>query len=83
MNSPQSQEPTRLPVSPSNTTAASTADYDEPYTFGRRPRAIWPAPFTERQYARLLIFRSRVAERQASGRPVELTLIEGGWRPAA
>jgi hypothetical protein len=39
---------------------ASAADHDEPYRFGRRPNARAPYPFTERQYARLLIFRSRV-----------------------
>jgi len=32
--------------------------YDEPYQFGRRPSSRAPWPFTERQYARLLILRS-------------------------
>jgi len=58
-------------------------DHDEPYSFGRRPRASAPFPFTERQYARLLVFRSRVAERQANERRVELRVIDGGRRPAA
>ena len=36
------------------------ANYDEPYQFGRRPNSRAPYPFTERQYARLLILRSRL-----------------------
>jgi len=75
------QEPTPVPVSPLDGPGAG--DHDEPYRFGRRPRASAPFPFTERQYVRLLIFRSRVAERQVSGRPMRLTVIEGGRRPAA
>ncbi len=44
----------------------TAADHDEPYRFGRKPNARAPYPFTERQYARLLIMRSRVqAERAA------------------
>jgi hypothetical protein len=38
----------------------TAADHDEPYRFGRRPNARAPYPFTERQYARLLILRSRI-----------------------
>jgi hypothetical protein len=38
----------------------TAADHDEPYRFGRRPNARAPYPFTERQYARLLILRSQV-----------------------
>jgi hypothetical protein len=38
----------------------TAADHDEPYRFGRRPNARSPYPFTERQYARLLILRSRI-----------------------
>jgi hypothetical protein len=34
--------------------------YDEPYQFGRRPNTRAPYPFTERQFARLLILRSRL-----------------------
>ena len=34
--------------------------YDEPYQFGRRPNTRAPYPFTERQFARLLIMRSRL-----------------------
>jgi hypothetical protein len=38
------------------------SDHDEPYQFGRRPRAIAPWPFTERQYAQLLVLRGRVQD---------------------
>ena len=38
-------------------------DHDQPYRFGRRPRASVPYPFSTRQYARLLVFRSRLEER--------------------
>ena len=38
-------------------------DHDQPYRFGGRPRASVPYPFNTRQYARLLVFRSRVQER--------------------
>jgi hypothetical protein len=37
-------------------------DNDQPYVFGRRPRAIAPWPFTERQYARLLVVRGRLQD---------------------
>jgi hypothetical protein len=35
-------------------------DHDMPYTFHRRPTAVWPFPFSERQFVRLLILRSRI-----------------------
>ncbi len=41
---------------------SGAGDNDQPYVFGRRPRAVAPYPFTERQYARLLIVRGRVRE---------------------
>jgi hypothetical protein len=34
-------------------------DHDQSYRFGRRPCASAPYPFSTRQYARLLIMRSR------------------------
>jgi hypothetical protein len=37
-----------------------TADHDQPYRFGRRPRASAPYPFSTRQYVRLLLLRGRV-----------------------
>jgi hypothetical protein len=35
-------------------------DHDQPYHFGRTPRAVAPYPFNTRQFARLLVLRSRV-----------------------
>ncbi len=40
--------------------AADGSTYDEAYRFGRRPTSRAPFPFTERQFARLLIVRSRL-----------------------
>ena len=39
---------------------SGTADHDQPYRFGRTPRAIAPYPFSTRQFARLLVLRGRV-----------------------
>ncbi len=56
-------ERTLLPETGAGSKDGSGAgDNDQPYVFGRRPRAIAPWPFTERQYARLLIVRGRVSE---------------------
>ena len=41
---------------------SSAEGNDEPYRFGRRPTVRAPYPFTERQFARLLILRSRLLE---------------------
>jgi hypothetical protein len=41
---------------------SGASDNDQPYVFGRRPRAAAPWPFTERQYARLLVLRGRCME---------------------
>ncbi len=35
-------------------------DHDQPFRFGWRPRTSAPYPFNTRQYARLLLLRSRV-----------------------
>ena len=35
-------------------------DHDKPYQFGRTPRSVAPYPFNTRQYARLLVLRSRI-----------------------
>lgn len=39
---------------------SGAADHDVPFRFGRRPRAEATFPFSTRQYARLLLLRSRV-----------------------
>jgi hypothetical protein len=36
-------------------------DHDQPYRFGRHPRAVAPYPFSTRQFARLLVLRCKVA----------------------
>jgi hypothetical protein len=43
------------------------SDHDQPYQFGWRPRASVPYPFNTRQYARLLILRSRVGAQLGEG----------------
>jgi endonuclease/exonuclease/phosphatase family metal-dependent hydrolase len=43
-----------------NSSSFDSASNDEPYQFGRRPTVSAPFPFTERQFARLLIARGRV-----------------------
>jgi hypothetical protein len=47
-------------VSSAVSSIISAASYDESYRFGRQPTARAPFPFTERQFARLLIARGRV-----------------------
>ena len=39
---------------------SGAGDHDCAYTFGRRPRGNTPYPFSTRQYARLLVLRSRI-----------------------
>jgi len=48
------------PVSQAIGSDSTAVDYDEPYRFGRRPNSRAPYPFTERQFARLLIVRGRL-----------------------
>jgi hypothetical protein len=38
------------------------ADHDQPYRWGRTPTVHWPFPFTPRQFANLLILKSKVDE---------------------
>ena len=42
-------------------------DHDQPYRFGWRPSAGVPFPFNTRQYARLLILRSRYQATEVAG----------------
>ena len=48
---------------------SGASDHDQPYVFGRRPRAVAPWPFTERQFARLLLVRGRVMEARLTDHP--------------
>jgi hypothetical protein len=41
---------------------SGAGDHDQPYRFEWRPRAEVPFPFSTRQYARLLVLRSRIRE---------------------
>jgi hypothetical protein len=54
-------------------------DHDQPYRFGSRPRASVPYPFNTRQYARLLILRSRVRGQLSQADENAAT----GWQAAA
>jgi hypothetical protein len=47
---------------------AGSADHDKPYVFGRRPTSAVPFPFSTRQYVRLLLMRSRLAELSLASR---------------
>ncbi|MBV9357223.1 MAG: hypothetical protein JO023_17060 [Chloroflexi bacterium] len=58
MDFPQQTAPAHL-GSPQDCEAG---DHDQPYRFGWRPRASAPYPFSTRQYARLLILRSRIQD---------------------
>ena len=51
-------------------------DHDQPYMFGRRPRAVAPWPFTERQYALLLVLRGRVADAPAAADRLQAQRLE-------
>jgi hypothetical protein len=52
-------------VSAGTLDGSGAADHDEAYRFGRRPCSAAPYPFSTRQYARLLVLRSRVRESRA------------------
>jgi hypothetical protein len=78
-------ERTELTTSPGVGTkdGDGAADHDQPYRFGRRPRAVAPYPFTERQYLHLLIMRGRVADQanpadRADAHPIAF-LKDGVW----
>jgi len=43
------------------------SDHDLAFHFGRRPSSLTPYPFSIRQYARLLVLRSRFEERLIQG----------------
>jgi hypothetical protein len=56
MSSPEQQ--TESSIGTQDGTGAG--DHDQAYKFGWRPRSSVPFPFNTRQYARLLVLRSRV-----------------------
>jgi hypothetical protein len=51
-------------------------DHDEPYVFGRVPRAIAPFPFSTREFARLLVMRSRVQDGRLVERPISVAGVQ-------
>ena len=56
-----SSQPPRLDcVASESLDGCGAADHDQPYRFGRRPRSSATYPFSTRQFARLLVLRSRV-----------------------
>jgi hypothetical protein len=56
----QSMPQTRPTLATGTLDGAGAGDHDQPYRFGRLPRASAPFPFSTRQYAHLLVLRSRV-----------------------
>jgi hypothetical protein len=67
-----------MPVHIGSQDGSGAGDNDQPYVFGRRPNARAPFPFTERQYARLLVLRGRVQDRPQSPDQPRLTVLPGG-----
>lgn len=63
---------------------SGAGDCDKPYRFGRRPNTSAPFPFTERQYARLLIFRGRFRDGTEYAERANTTrAFDAEWHPAA
>jgi hypothetical protein len=50
----------RQRLHPESRDGTGAGDHDQPYRFGCKPSANVPYPFNTRQYARLLVLRSRV-----------------------
>ncbi|HEY1293361.1 MAG TPA: hypothetical protein VGJ60_09785 [Chloroflexota bacterium] len=59
---------------PGSRDGTGAGDHDVPYQFGRRPSVVAPYPFTTRQFARLLVLRSRL---QASVTAVDRRYLSG------
>ena len=71
---PQQQN---LPGSPGSLDGEGAGDHDQPYHFGWRPRASAPYPFSTRQYARLLVMRSRLPDQLGEDRQADPTRCPG------
>ena len=65
MTLPQPNEP--IEGSTHSFDGGGAGDHDQPYRFGWRPSAGVPFPFNTRQYARLLILRSRYQATELAG----------------
>ncbi len=79
MGMPQ-PEPANLSIGTRDDVGAG--DHDQPFRFGWRPRASAPYPFNTRQYARLLLLRSRL-HAGLVGRGDLTETQEHAWRIAA
>ena len=60
LDQPTTPSPEPFTAAPSLDGRAA-GDHDQPYRFGRLPRAVAPYPFSTRQFARLLVLRGKVA----------------------
>ena len=49
-----------IDTQPGTRDAAGAGDHDQPFRFGRLPTSLAPHPFSTRQFARLLVLRSRL-----------------------
>ena len=56
----QPEDTTTLHTIDGSLDGEGAGDHDVPFSFGRRPRTAAPYPFSTRQFARLLVLRSRV-----------------------
>ena len=55
-------QPEQSPPTLGSSDGQGAGDHDQPYRFGLRPRVESPFPFNTRQFARLLVLRSRLRE---------------------
>jgi hypothetical protein len=69
-----SVSPTAATPSPGTKDGTGAGDHDLPYRFGCRPRVGATFPFSERQYARLLILRGRYQTQRLEASPLATAL---------
>jgi hypothetical protein len=65
-NKATTRRQTRLTRVVNDASIVAAPSYDEPYRFGRRPNCRAPFPFTEREFARLLIVRGRIHAQESA-----------------
>jgi hypothetical protein len=59
---PSASDPAQAEAGLGTKDGRGAADHDQPYAFGRRPRADAPFPFRAHEYGRLLALRGCVAD---------------------